>query len=450
MMKLFGNSKRSSRVSRGRENDIIPVEPPDDGKIEGRTRAVVLLGMSVLVFAFALVMIIVLINRSKELDPLPTTQMQIKPIEYEVNAVPTQPITQGEDEEIQIDLKAPESVHQSSVINILLLGVEKEKNDTAIIVSVNLAQRTLGMLSIPRDTYVAGDYEIPKMKSIYGANSADRRIFAVKEAVKGMFGFETDYYFLLDESTLREMVKLAGGVPFDVPASPAYHNLKSGQQTITEETAFGLFQFRSTWTDVETDPPKVQREFLLTLLEQLLKDKSRISEHCVAISQVAQTDLSLEELAYLAYLLADFDFDQAFSRALPGGEKEIDDQTYYEVDPEAAVELINENINPLNRELTVYHVNFRQEQGDSGEGEFSDYGHPSSSTTQSEESSDSEEETDEDGSTSDEEETDPEETESDSSESEDETDPPETDSSEPTEEQTQPPAQTESTQAQEP
>lgn len=356
-------------------------------------RAVVLFVLSVAVFIFSVVMCLHLIRESGKTEPMITEASKVNPLEYEVNVPPTQPVTQGEDDPYQLDLREPESIHNSPIINILLLGVEGDLNDTLILCSVNMADRSLSMLSIPRDTYVAGTYQVPKAKNIYASYDADKRVVAVKDAVLGMFGFGVDYYFVLDKATLSETLSLVNGLSFQVPESPAYHSLKSGTQVLDGTTAFELFRFKSSWTDVETDPPRVQRTFLLTLMKTLVADTNRISEICVKLSQVADTDLAVEELAYLAYLLADFNFDDAFSRALPGGEKEIENETYYEVNPEKAVEMLNEHFNPLQKELTVFSVNFRQEQGASGEGEYSDYGHSSSTeetdAEQSEDDSDS-------------------------------------------------------------
>ncbi len=396
------------------------------GFLSANTRAKILFGLAVAVFIFAVSMCLYLIDRSGDVEPIPTEEMEVKPLEYEVNIPPTPPVTQGEDDPYQLELCKPESAYGSPVINILLLGVEKDINDTLILCSVDLAERSVSMLSVPRDTYVAGDYAVPKAKNIYGAYDPAKRVGAVKDALRGMFGFVADYYFVLDEVTLTQALSLAEGFSFDVPESPAYHSLKSGKQTMDGKTAFELFRFKKDWTDVETDPARVQRTFLLSLLDTLLEDENRISEVCVKLSEVADTDLTVEEMAYLGYLLADFDFVNAYSRALPGGEKEIEGQTYYEVDPEKAVDMLNEHFNPMQKELTVFTVNFRQEQGASGEGEFSDYGH-SSSTTETTEKDDSDGETDSDGSE-----------ESDNSDS--------TDGSEATED-TDPPAETEATEA---
>ena len=340
----------------------------------GRTKGLILLGLAFLVFLASMYISIGLIYRSASTEPVPTETEPVKPLDYLINEIPTQPITQDADDANPIDLRAPESKYDSPMINILLMGVEEEKNDTLILCSVHLAERTLSLLAIPRDTYVAGDYEVPKVNSIYANFQPQRRVEAVMEAVKGMFGFAPDYYLILDEALLACMVDCVGGLDFSIPSEPAYHSLKAGTHSFTSRDAFELFRYKESWDKAGYEPTKVQRDFLLKLFEALLADKSSISKNCIAISQLAQTDLNLEELAYLAYLLADYSFEEAYSSPLLGTVKEIDGQTVFEVNPEEAVKVLNEYHNPLKKELSVYNVNFRQEQTDSGEGEYSDYG----------------------------------------------------------------------------
>ena len=359
----------------------------------GHIRALALLGAAAAVFFFALILCITLIAQSADVAQNPT--QAVSPLEYEVRdpgQVPTMPTTSITDEGIvTVDLEAPVSVNDSSQINILLMGVEGDKNDTLIIVGVDTVDRTVSFLSIPRDTYIFGDYELPKVKQVYRSFDAERRVAAVKEAVKDMLGFWVDYYFVLDEATLSAMVTFVDGVEYDVPKDPAYHSLPSGRQTVRADQAFELFRFKQGWTDVETDPPRVQRYFLQKLFAELLEDETAIAKHCLELAQIAKTDLTAGQMAYLAFLLSDFDFENAFSRALPGGEKTIDKITYYEVDIDSAVQMLNEELNPLAKDLTVYNVHFRQEQGATGEGQYSDYGPITTTTTQADESEPTEE-----------------------------------------------------------
>ncbi len=405
-----------------------------------RIRALALLWAAAAVFFSAVILCIHLIIQSAGVAQYPI--QGANPLDYEVHSpVQTEPSTSTTEEdntsesgEAPFALEAPVSVNDSTRINILLLGVEGDKNDTLIIAGVDTMARTVSFLSIPRDTYISGDYDLPKAKQIYGAFDADRRIAAVKEAVKDMFGFWVDYYFVLDEATLSAMVSFTDGVEYSIPKNPSYHSLSSGEQTITAENAFALFRFKESWTDVETDPPRVQRYFLQALFAELVQDKESIEKNSLALSEIAKTDLTAGQMAYLAHLLAEFDFENAFSRALPGGEVEIEDVPYYEVNIEQAVEMLNEQFNPLEKDLTVYNVHFRQEQGASGEGEYSEYGSSTSTTTKNkdtektEDDPDNTEETEDDPDNTEETEDDTDNTEE--TESTDETDPTETETSE--------------------
>ena len=362
----------------------------DKGGISPGLRAVVLFALSAAVFLFTVFLCLYLIRSSGNPDSGGNGTSEVKPLEYEINVPPTQPVTQVEDDPYQLELMEPQSGYDSSVINILFLGVEEERNDTQILCSVNLQERSLSLLSIPRDTYVSGDYDVPKAKNIYGAYEEDKRIDGVKDALLGMLGFEADYYFLLDRETLTQALSLTNGLPFEVPEAPAYHSLEKGSQTLDGSAAFELFRYKEDWEEGETDSTRLQRTFLLSLMDALLTDANRISEVSVKLSEVAKTDLSVEELAYLGYLLSDFDFAGAYSRALPGEGKEIDGITYYQVNTDQALTILNDRFNPLEEELTAFSVNFRQEQGDSGEGQYSDYGFSSGTTGETSGSSDGE------------------------------------------------------------
>ena len=96
----------------------------------------------------------------------------------------------------------------------------------------------------------------------------------------------------------------------------------------------------------------------------------------------------------MAILLRNIDLYAAYSRALPGGEIEIDYVLYYQVDIEDALEMLNAQFSPLEQDLDEFDVNFRQLTGDSGDGEYSDYGFSDSTeSTASEDDDDSDDDT---------------------------------------------------------
>ena len=341
------------------------------GSLSARTKAKLLLAAAICIFICATSMCLALIAKSAEPLELPS-EPEAKELSYVVNSV--QPSTAA----VPSDYEAPVSRNDSETLNILLIGRNKmtAQTDTLLLASVHLQTGELALLSIPRDTYIAGNYEIPKINLVYSEadDGKGRGVNALLEMVKGMVGFDVDYYFVLDEASLTAMTDSVGGVDFTVPDTPDYSELAAGKQHFDGKLAMQMLTYRTGYTDVEVEPARVQREFLLTLLEALLKDPDAYEENAKKIAAVSDTDLTAESLTYLAYLLQNVDTSAVFSRALPGGEIEIEDVTYYEVDPEAAIELLNEHFNPLKNDLTVYDVHFRQKTADSSSGEFDPYG----------------------------------------------------------------------------
>ncbi len=400
-MKIFGNRKRrpvpkerqqqtaEQLAQRQEEQPSGPIEE-DGGKLSGKAKAICLLAASICVFVCAVTMCLVLIAKSAEPLILPS-EPEAKALSYAVNSVLPSSV------EMPVDMEAPVSRNDSDTLNILLLGRSGTQTDTFLLASVDVRTGELALLSIPRDTYVSGNYETPKINSVYAQtdDGKGRGVKAVREMVKNMVGFEADYYFVLDEASLTAMIDLTGDIEFTVPASPDYSELPAGNQKLTGAKAMQLLCYREDYTDVETEPAAVQRDFLLTLLKALLKDSEAYAENAERIAAAADTDLSAENLTYLAYLLQNVDTASVFSRALPGGETEIDGVTYYEVDPEAALELLNAHFNPFRNDLTVYDVNFRQETGDSGTGHYDPYGFGGTTESSDEETQDTSDESSE-------------------------------------------------------
>lgn len=348
-----------------------PQNEPEEKKsrMSPWTRALLLLIGSVCIFACTVVMCFALMNRSAEADPLPVQEP--KELKYEVNLQPPA------SEDIPPELEAPESIYGSNRLNILLIGLDTATNrtDTLVLFSVDIATKESAMLSIPRDTYISGNFDEPRLNQVYKeSESGERGIRAVKEMVKDMIGYWPDYYFVLDDATMSGIVDLCGKIDFDVPEEPSYCDLSAGYQSLSASKAMKLLTFRSDYTEISTEPARIQRSFLQTLLTELLQDEEMIEYNSRAIAGFADTDLSADDLAYLGHLLQGTDMKSIYSRALPGEVIEAGGKSYYQVDAEEAVNILNEIFNPLDDDLTVYDVNFRQLTGGSGEGSYSDFG----------------------------------------------------------------------------
>lgn len=389
-MKLFGNSKSSRRRnSSERFHAKVPTQDTqtggEDSRISRGTKYLILLACAAAMFVFCVILVFTLIGNSAEPYEIPTIVQDADPVTYQIDSsAPVQIHT-------ELDVEPPVSKYDSAVLNLLIMipNDTAQTTDAIMILSVDTEAKTCSLLSIPRDTYIAGDYPEPKIMHVYhAAQSVEKGVQAMMEMVKGMFGFMPDHYLVLDKDALSLMVEEAGELRFDVPDDPDYSQLPSGERVFSGSDAIMLFSYDKNYTDVETEPARVQRTFLQILLDQFLNcDDSSLMERCIALKSSAYTDLNERQLAYYGVLLRQIDLLAAYSRALPGGEIEVDETAYYQVNSEKALEIINEQLNPMEKDLDEFDINFRQLTGDSGDGEYSDYGF--SDNTESTEEDDS-------------------------------------------------------------
>ncbi len=201
---------------------------------------------------------------------------------------------------------------------------------------------------------------------------------------------------MLDEKFLTVAMELADGFSFEMPKEAEYGSLPGGKKILTGKEAIEVFRIDEDYEQIDTEPARVQRMFLQTLLDTLIADQESVEENAKAIVEAADTDLTLNDIMYFAYLLKDTSFASSFSRALPGEEITVSGVSFYQVDPEEACEMLNDSFNPLSKELTVYHLNFRQKSGSTTEGYYEPFGFPSTTKKPTTEDTEDETETTED------------------------------------------------------
>lgn len=344
-------------------------EEPDNSRIGKKTRSVLLFIASLCVFFASIGMCMVLITKSADVEPMPVIT-KVNPMGYVVT------MDQPEDPFAAGNFIAPESKNDSSLVNILILSVDDKESSMMMLASVDMISRRTALLSIPRDTYVTGNYTEPKLRNVYSsAEESGRGIQALKEKAREMIGFWPDYYMVLDEDSVTQIFELTGDISFEVPTSPSYTDLDSGEQYIDSRSAMQLFSCRNNYSRVETDSTAVQRDLLIQMFAALIQQTETVKENTQLLAESMDTDLTAAQLGYLAVFLRDVAPQSVVSDVLSGTVIETEDgKEYFQVDLEAAANVLNTYFNPLSAELSIYDLNFRQLAGDSGEGEYDEYG----------------------------------------------------------------------------
>lgn len=393
-MKLFGNKKRRSSAARPRRTEAEQQKsaaevrrPTPERRSAPKPREEArpaakqgkgFLTMAIIALAGVTLMCILLIRYSGK---------AVMPVQISTESTgassgqPGDPTEPSDSSELDPELPVEElrSTYDSRRINFLVAGVNEENvTNTLLLAGIDLETGELSYVSVPRETYISGNYEIPMLNQVYGAaDGGERGAAALKEKFKEMFGFWVDYYLILDAEALEKAVDLAGGIEFDIPQDLDYSEavLSAGLQTLNGGQAVGLFRFREDYDEADTHCTEVQQDFIAALLEQAIDGKTaeELNADLKVLLPLLDTDLSLGNLNWLAQFLAGVDFDDMYHKTLLGHAITEDGVELYEMDREDTLDVMNLHFNPTGKDLTEYDMNLRQQSGGAGDGTVESY-----------------------------------------------------------------------------
>ena len=225
---------------------------------------------------------------------------------------------------------------------VLILGVSEDISaqltDTIIVASYNPQTQKATLLSIPRDTFVgdsrlsANSYD--KLNAIYQQRGPEGTLSEVNE----LTGLNIEYYIVISNNALVELVDEIGGVQFDVPTDMNYDSqrqdlhihLSAGLQTLNGEQAEGLVRFRknnngttysSEYGNDDYGRMKTQRDFLKAVANQTLKAKNitKIGSLADIMKQNVTTNIPdwSKVKNYIPYAV-EFNMDNLQTETIPG------------------------------------------------------------------------------------------------------------------------------------
>lgn len=165
--------------------------------------------------------------------------------------------------------------------NALILGVDEDgmRTDTIILLSYDLDDNRMDLLSIPRDTrmYIGKKYQ--KINAAYSLSQNGKRKGpqGTIEAVTRLTGVPINYYVEFSTDAFRKMIDALGGVEFDVPqrmyytdkGQKLYIDLQPGLQTLDGEKAEQLVRFRK-YAQGDIGRVEMQQNFIRAVAEQKL------------------------------------------------------------------------------------------------------------------------------------------------------------------------------------
>ena len=217
-------------------------------------------------------------------------------------------------------------------VNILVLGTDQRpgedfapRTDSIIVVSVDPVTKTAGMLSLPRDLWVAvpgaGENRINVAYTIGGADLA-------RYTVAQFLGVPIHYHVVVGLAGFREVVDLIGGIVIDVkrPLKDDHFPdnqygvqrifLHPGLQRMDGETA--LWYARTRHADNDYHRVRRQQEVVFALKQAGLQPQliRRAPELLSILGEHIETDLGLPQALALAMLAKDIELSKTVHRVV--------------------------------------------------------------------------------------------------------------------------------------
>ena len=250
----------------------------------------------------------------------------------------------------------------------LLMGTDDGNGnaDTLMVATYDVAQRRVGVVSIPRDTIVDRTWSrYPKINGAYGGGGGVER---VRQEVSHLLGIPIDFYIKVDIRAFVALVDEVGGVDFEVPVDMNYddpwQNLsihyQKGMQHLTGQQALEVVRFRHN-NDMTGYSDKgrmqTQQQLLAAVARKVLAWGSitKIGPFLDIFETYVDTDLKTDEIMYFASQALYMDLDEGLaSRTLKGRGDAVYNgyQWCFELDREQTMTDINELLNPYKTPVT--------------------------------------------------------------------------------------------------
>jgi len=239
-------------------------------------------------------------------------------------------------------------------INLLLVGLDEvpgedfNRSDSIAFVSIDIDDKVVRMLSLPRDTRVQiPDRGWQKLNHAYAYGGVD----LLKTTLVNYLGVPIPYHVIVNLDSFPELVDLIGGVTINVPkrlrytdkAGGVHIDIPAGEQHMDGKTALGYVRFRH---DALGDIGRVERQqvFMMAVFRKM-KDPSMITKVPELIRQslrLVKTNLTLSQAVQLASYLKDLDPSRTVFRTLPGKSAYISGISYWLGELSSISEILSE------------------------------------------------------------------------------------------------------------
>ncbi|MDE6108654.1 MAG: LCP family protein, partial [Oscillospiraceae bacterium] len=242
--------------------------------------------------------------------------------------------------------------------------------DTIMVCTYDTENQQIGLVSIPRDTFVIREgYRYRRINAAYANGGMEE----LKGAVSQTLGIPIDHHILIDTKIFVELIDAVGGIDFDVPVHMAYDDpyqdlhihYEPGLQHLTGQQALEVVRCRKNsdgaggkiydaYPDADIGRTRTQQALLTAVAKKVIANPLKIRSYLEIFFQYVDTSLTFNNLLWLAQPALKFNFDNLTTVTLPGnGNASYGGYTYlYALYIDQTLEIVNNYLNPYTTPIT--------------------------------------------------------------------------------------------------
>lgn len=264
------------------------------------------------------------------------------------------------------DTPLEKALKNSKRINVILVGLEHVRTDTIMVASFDRVNKSVDIISIPRDTL----YERPgytssglKINAIY----QDEDIDGLRDAVQKILHMPIDKYVTVDYEGVIKGIDELGGVEMDIPfhmrytdpsdKPPLYIDIPEGRRLLDGKDSIKFLRFRKGddgwpgYPNGDIGRIEAQQKFIKEATKKLISIK--LSSFVKTVYPYIDTNFSTTELLALASEFMGFSIDNLNANVLPGDGEWIGKVSFYIPNNEKIIELVYKMYGILDEEDTA-------------------------------------------------------------------------------------------------